>query len=165
MQAVTPLMLEITPWMVVALILYGAALFRRIERQDFLLAFRGNRLRHSNALMRSVVENSSEAILTISTDLIIELANPAAERLFGSDGGGLAGTTLNRILPSVTCAVDLESWLRNGDRGIEIEGVTQEGGAFEIEATVDRMSLDGMAHYILVARDITERKVQQNLLE
>jgi diguanylate cyclase (GGDEF)-like protein/PAS domain S-box-containing protein len=164
-QAVTPLMLEVIPWMVVALILYGVALFRRIERQDLLLTLRGNRLRHKSALMRSVVESSSEAIMTISADLIVELANPAAERMFGSEGGGLAGTTLARILPSVRHAADLESWLRNGDRAVEIEGVTQDGAAFEIEATIDKMSLNGMAHYVLVARDITERKAQQNLLE
>ncbi|MDH3230391.1 MAG: EAL domain-containing protein [Alphaproteobacteria bacterium] len=164
-QAVTSLMLEITPWIVVALILYGVALFRRIERQHFLLAFRGNRLRRSNALIRSVVECSSEAILTISDELVVELANPAAEAMFGAEPGGLAGRKVKRFLPSVTSESDLDSLLRGTHRGIELMGRALDGADVQVEATVDRMSVDGTVHYVLIARDIAERKAQQELLE
>lgn len=164
-QAVAPVMLELTPCAAVAVMLYGMALFRRIDRQEFVLAQRGNRMRRNSLLMRSVVENSSEAILTISKDLVIELANPAAESMFGGRVGGLAGSSLTRILPSATSGEILDSWQRNAEAGIEIRAVAPGGVVFEIEATVDTMSLDGSTHYILVARDITERKAQQHLLE
>ena len=164
-QWATPLMLEVTPWMVVALILYGVGLFRRIERQDFLLMLRGSRLRRSNALVRSVVESSSEAIVTVSGDLVVELANPAAEIMFDAGQGGLAGQALERLLPSVTNVGDLESLLRDTHRGIELVGRTLHGSEVQIEATVDRMSVDGTVHYLLIARDIADRKVQQELLE
>ncbi len=164
-QAATPLMLEITPWLIVAALLYMFALFRRIERQGFVLALRGNRLRHTNALMRSVVESSSEAILTTSGDLVVRVANQAAESMFESGPGGLAGRRLTRVLPSVTSVDDLESLIRTAQRGVELIGSTRGGHAVQIEATVDRMSVDGDAHYVLIARDISERKAQQELLE
>jgi len=165
LQAVWPVMIELTPCAAVAVMLYGMALFRRIDRQEFILARRGNRMRRNSALMRSVVENSSEAILTISEDMVIELANPAAESMFGGRAGGLAGSSLSLILPAATNGGILDSWQRTAESGIEVQAIAQDGTTFEIEATVDRMSLDGSSHFILVARDITERKAQQNLLE
>ncbi len=164
-QAVTPLMLEVTPWIVVAVGLFGIALFRRIERQGVLLTMRGSRLRHSSALMRSVVECSSEAILTISEGLVVEFANPAAELMLDAKPGDLAGQPISRILPSVTSADDLGALQRNPSRRIELEGRTRDGTGVHIEATVDKMSVDGTVHYVLVARDIGERKAQQEVLE
>ncbi len=164
-QAATPLMLDITPWTAIAALLYLFALFRRIERQGFVLALRGTRLRHTNALMRSVVESSSEAILTISDDLVIRLANPAAEALFGSASGVLGGQRLSRFLPGLTAIDDLEALAHDTPRGAELTGRTQSGDVVQIEATVDRASIDGQSHYVLVARDIAERKAQQELLE
>jgi len=164
-QAVLPVMLEVTPCAAVALMLYGMALVRRIDRQQFVLLHRGSRMRRNSMLMRSVVENSSEAILTISENLTIELANPAAECMFGDRDGGLSGSSLSHIVPAATSRDILDSWQRGNDRGIEIQAVVQGGAPLEIEATVDTMVLDGSTHYILVARDITERKAQQNLLE
>jgi diguanylate cyclase (GGDEF)-like protein/PAS domain S-box-containing protein len=164
-QAVTPMMLEITPWTVAAASLYGIALFRRIERQGVLLTLRGSRLRHRSALMRSVVECSSEAILTISEDLVVEFANPAAEFLLGTEQGGLAGQPVSRILPSITSADDMESMLRDPHRGAELEGRARNGVVVDIEATVDKMSVDGATQYVVIARDIGERKAQQEVLQ
>ncbi|UCH74112.1 MAG: EAL domain-containing protein [Rhodospirillales bacterium] len=164
-QAVFPVLLELTPCAAVAIMLYGTALVRRIDRQELVLTLRGNRMRRNNALMRSVVENSSEAILTISDGLIIELVNPAAARMFGEEASELTGRELDVILPAVKNRETLDAWHDNAEPGIELQAIARDGTGFEIEAMVDKMSLDGTCHYILVARDITERKAQQNLLE
>lgn len=164
LQVWTPLMLEVTPWILVSVLLYGMALARRIDRQELLLMLRGGRLRRSNALMRSIVESSSEAILTATEDLVIEVANPAAEAIFEAGKDGLAGQPLERFFPSLGDRVNLE---RLSDRGSgkELQGQRMDGTHFPLEATVDMMSAEGAIHYVVVARDVTERHAQQKLLE
>lgn len=165
LQIWTPMMLEVTPWILTALLLYGIALARRIDRQQLLLILRGSRLRHTNALMRSVVESSSEAIMTVSDDLVIELANPAAEAIFEAEGKGLAGRPLEQLFPKFRGTGKLEAWLAQSRRSFEFDGCRLDGTTFPAEATVDAMSVDGSKHYVVVARDVTERHAQQKLME
>jgi len=165
LQVWTPLMLEVTPWILVTVLLYGIALARRIDRQELVLLLRGSRLRHSNALMRSVVESSSEAILTVSGDLIIETANPAAEAIFEADDKGLAGRPLEKFLPKFRENGNLDICLSQSHRCVEIEGYRLDGSSFPLEATVDAMSVDGVDHFVVVARNVTERHAQQKLME
>ncbi|MCK5622944.1 MAG: EAL domain-containing protein [Alphaproteobacteria bacterium] len=164
-QIWTPLMLEVTPWILVAVLLYGIALARRIDRQELILMLRGSRLRHTNALMRSVVETSSEAIMTVSEDLIIEMANPAAEAIFDSVDKGLVGRPLEKFFPKFQETGKFEACLAHGHRSIEFAGRRMDGSIFPVEATVDAMSVDGLNHYVVVARDVTERHAQQKLME
>ncbi len=164
-QIWTQLMLEVTPWILTALLLYMIALSRRIDRQELILILRGSRLRQTNALMRSVVETSSEAILTVSEDLIIEMANPAAEAIFEAGDSGLAGRPLEKFFPLFREAGKLEAYLARGHRGIEFEGHRLDGSTFPAEATVDSMSVEGAIHYVVIARDVTERHTQQKLME
>lgn len=165
LQVWTPLMLEVTPWIVAAALLYVVALVRRIDRQELILILRGSRLRHTNALMRSVVETSSEAIMTVSEDLVIEMANPAAEAIFDAGDGGLAGQPLEKFFPLFREAGKLEACLARAHRNIEFEGSRLDGSTFPAEATVDAMSVEGANHYVVVARDVTERYAQQKLME
>ena len=165
LQIWTPMMLEVTPWILTAVLLYGIALARRIDRQEVILLLRGSRLRHTNALMRSVVESSSEAIMTVSADLVIEMANPAAEAIFDTDGMGLAGRPLEQLFPKFMGTGKLEAWLARSHRSIEFEGCRLDGTIFPVEATVDAMSVEGAKHYVVVARDVTERHAQQKLME
>jgi len=165
LQIWTPMMLEVTPWILTAVLLYGIALARRIDRQELILILRGSRLRHTNALMRSVVESSSEAIMTVSGDLVIEMANPAAEAIFDTDGMGLAGRPLEQLFPKFRGTGKLEAWLARSHRSIEFEGCRLDGTIFPVEATVDAMSVEGAKHYVVVARDVTERHAQQKLME
>jgi diguanylate cyclase (GGDEF)-like protein/PAS domain S-box-containing protein len=165
LQIWTPLMLEVTPWILVTVLLYVIALASRIDRQELILILRGSRLRHSNALMRSVVESSSEAILTVSDDLIIEMANPAAEAIFETGDKGLAGRPLEKFFPKFQANGNLEACLALGHRSIEFEGHRLDGSTFPLEATVDAMSVDGVNHYVVVARNVTERHAQQKLME
>lgn len=165
LQIWTPLMLEVTPWILVTVLLYSSALARRIDRQELLLIVRGGRLRHTNALMRSIVESSSEAILTVSDDLIVEVANPAAETIFESRGKGLAGRPLEQFFPLFQETGSLQRYLDQGHRTVEMQGCRLDGSRFPMEATFDAMTVEGASHYVVVARDVTERHAQQKLME
>ena len=165
LQLWTPLMLEVTPWILVTVLLYGIALARRIDRQELLLVARGGRLRRNNALMRSIVESSSEAILMVSDDLIVELANPAAEAIFRAGGDGLAGRPLEQLFPLFQEAGSLERYLSHDRRTVEMQGCRLDGSGFPLEATLDAMTVEGASHYVVIARDVTERHAQQKLME
>jgi diguanylate cyclase (GGDEF)-like protein/PAS domain S-box-containing protein len=115
--------------------------------------------------MRSVVESSSEAILTVSDELIVETANPAAEAIFEAGGEELAGRPLEKFFPKFQETENFEACLAQSRRGVEFEGRRLDGSTFPMEATVDAMSVDGVNHYVVVARDVTERHAQQKLME
>jgi len=165
LQIWTPLMLEVTPWILVALLLYGMALARRIDRQELLLIVRGGRLRHTNALMRSIVESSSEAILTVSDEFIVEVANPAAKTIFAAENEELAGRPLEQLLPMFGEPGTMEQFVAPAHRTRELYGRRLDGSQFPVEATFDAMRTEGKDRYVVVARDVTERHAQQKLME
>lgn len=165
LQRWTPMILEVTPWILVTVLLYGIALVSRIDRQELLLLVRGGRLRRSNALMRSIVESSSEAIMTVSDDLIVQMANPAAEAIFRTGARELTGRPLEELFPSFHETGSLERYLSQGHQTLEMEGRRPDGSSVPMEATFDAMTAGGASRYVIVARDVTERHAQQKLLE
>jgi diguanylate cyclase (GGDEF)-like protein/PAS domain S-box-containing protein len=165
MQFWTPMILEVTPWVLTTVLLYGIALARKIDRQEILLLIRGDRLRRSSALMRSIVESSSEAILTVGENMIIEVANPAAEAIFEVEETTLVGQPLSQFIPALADEKSLARVSERGPGGRELDGRRVDESVFPLEATVDMMSIDGAKHYVVVARDVTERYAQRKLLE
>ncbi len=160
-----PIMLEVTPWIAAVVILFVSELGFWIDRQELTLLVRGARLRRSTALMRSVVESSSDGILSVSRDLVIELANPAAETLFGAERNELIGRSLETLVPSFDSVEALTIHLAEQRGSREIEGVRVDGGEVPLEVTVDSMQLDGQQHFVVIGRDVTVRQAQQKLLE
>ncbi len=164
LQMRTPLMLEVTPWILLATLLYVSSLNAQIDNQGLQLMFRGIRQRRGNALMRSVVESSSDAILTMTEEMLVEVANPAAEAIFGVQSGALAGQRVEELLPELgDDSATLESLLSTG--AAEIEGINAEGTPIQLELTVSDMEVGGRRRFVVMARDISDRKAQQRLLE
>ena len=122
-------------------------------------------LRRLRAVSARLVESSSETILTVTADMIVRIANPAAEEMFEVGEQGLAGRRLDLFFPALTDAQALERLSERGAGGRELEGRRQDGSTFPVEATVDMIPARGEKHYVVVARDVTERHAQRKLLE
>ena len=117
-------------------------------------------------LLRTVLGSVSDAIVTIDTRGIVQLANPAAARQFGRPVDELVGRNVGVLMPDADRGRHdgyLAAYLRTGDArvigiGREVEGQRSDGTRFPAELTVTEFTLDGERHFTGVLRDITARR-------
>ncbi|MEE9250217.1 MAG: EAL domain-containing protein, partial [Alphaproteobacteria bacterium] len=165
-QAFSPLLLDTTPWMLVIQLSYGAGLTRRIDRQAIRLLVQGLRLRRIDTLMRNVVENSFDGIITISEKGVIETANSAAGRIFGFAPGNLPERHVETLVPALAEGVgDLAEYAHRACGVREVIGRRADGSTLPIELAVNSMMVDERRIYVAILRDITEFKAQRERLE
>ncbi len=115
----------------------------------------------------AIVDNSSEAIITIDDRGRIETFNPAASRLFGFQPADVLGQSVSLLMP--------ERWRRRHEdyvanmqsRGAEVtgkvrevEGQRQDGSRFPLEISIAPISdeYSNRNRYLGICRDISQRK-------
>ncbi|MEC5214092.1 PAS domain S-box-containing protein [Polaromonas sp. CG_9.5] len=127
-------------------------------------------LRDSERRMKAVLDNMDDGIITISDSGIIELINPAAERIFGYRREDVVGKNVSMLMPEPYHSEHdgyLTRYLRTGQakiigsgsgRGRELTGQRSDGGVFPMDLHVSEFYLEGRRQFIGSIRDITERK-------
>ena len=85
-------LLETTPWWLSLVGLYGFSLVRRIDQQNMRLVVQRLTLRRTESLMRHVVANSFDAIVTVDARGAVRTFNPAAQKMFGYVESAIVGT-------------------------------------------------------------------------
>jgi len=143
----------------IAVFLSGA--LRSLDEQTLRALSYALGLRRRDALLRSVVDSSSDAILCVDSAGAIRIANPSSARLFAGDRAHLPGTQLASLVP----AMRDQPLASLAGSVIETQGVTRAGAAFPVELTVSRVALADDELYTVIARDISERIAQQRELE
>lgn len=129
------------------------------------------RTRESETRLRSILATTRDGIVVVdSLGRVIDL-NPAAEQLFGHGRAELAGQTVGRFIPTAgyllkglkhkACsAADIVQ------RSHELTGRHKNGSHFPMEVSMGTMQTAGEERYVLVLRDITERKsAEEKLIE
>lgn len=142
-------------------------LARYQEHLEQLVAQRTNELSQAKERVEAILHNSTEGILLVQADLMIQQANPAFATLFTCN----PGTELGRSLLEFVETSDhgkvntLMATVLAGGKGstLEIRACRQKGGCFEAELGVGYI---GHVHnqnigLVCTLRDITERKAQE----
>lgn len=123
--------------------------------------------------LRSIMDTTVDGLMTINEMGVIETANPAAERIFGYNVGGLLGEKLANLIPDArgrrqsdarTVLKSLEA-VKGVPTGREVLGLRKEGATFPLEVSLSDFVLRDRVHYIAVMRDITERKRAEDKLK
>lgn len=122
---------------------------------------------------RSLVENGSDAIVSIDTESTILYANQAVERVFGYKPGDLVGEKLTIIMPDRfhTQHFDsVEQYLDTGERqldwnNIRLPAVHRDGHEVTLSITFEEHSYEGKKIFSGIMRDITERVERKEELE
>lgn len=124
-------------------------------------------LRKSEIVLRTVVDSTQEAIISIGEEGTVTLFNPAAERMFGLCAGDILGQSLDRLMPEEfrkPHAEYVKSYFASGKpdgavgRILELPGLRSNGEVFPMEISLSASEPGGKRFVIAVARDITERK-------
>lgn len=168
LQFYTPVLLDITPWMLLIIFSYAVSLVRRIDQQGLLLMFQGLEIRRRDTMMRNIVENSFEGIMTIDNKGFIESMNPAAIEMFGYSPEKIQGHHLGRLFPDLNeeCEEDeLFEFLRIGKGSHEIAGRRVDKNYFPVEAEISEIRIDNRTVFTAFIRDITEQSNLKRELE
>ncbi len=98
-QMAAPVMLDVAPLVLSVVTAVFASLVSRVRDLDLTVVGQSIALRRSSNLMRRVVENTFDGLLTLDRDGTIKSANPAAERILGRKSAELVERPLRELRP------------------------------------------------------------------
>ncbi|MFN7138598.1 MAG: sensor histidine kinase [Limisphaerales bacterium] len=123
-------------------------------------------LRDSEERMRAILDTAVEGIITIDARGIVELMNPAAEKIFGYTAADVIGKNVSMLMPSPYREEHdtyMDNYNRTGHRkiigiGREVVGQRKDGSVFPMDLAVSEVRLANKRLFTGFVRDITERK-------
>jgi diguanylate cyclase (GGDEF)-like protein/PAS domain S-box-containing protein len=108
-------------------------------------------------------EHSASGLLTCDRHGTVLLCNPVAAQLLGGTPEAICREPIDRWLaPLIDCSQPEGTTLVAGQW--ETLAQRMDGSEFPVELTVSDAVLDGRAQFILIVRDITDRKLTQERL-
>jgi two-component system, cell cycle sensor histidine kinase and response regulator CckA len=132
-------------------------------------------LQSGSAEWRAIVEQLSDAVLTMDESHRVRAMNAAAERLFGRTFESMVGRDVGELMPErfrASHGASVEAFARSKEvsrhlAGARIvTGLRADGTEVPLEATVSRTTVDGETRMCIVMRDVSarlelEREVEQ----
>ncbi len=154
----------------------------RLERLDELARDLGSliqrkraeeAMRASGQRISAVLDHVVDGLITFDESRRVESFNPAAQRLFGYEGGEVIGQDLMLLIAESHRAEfipQLRNTLRPGKRhpssaAYETQGRRKDASVFPLELSINQVRLGNGPLYLGLLRDITERKAQTEALE
>jgi PAS domain S-box-containing protein len=122
---------------------------------------------HKENLLQMVVSATRESMISIGSDGLITLFNPAAEEMFGYKKEDILGEPLEVLMPEQyrrRHGQYVKSYFETGKPDgiigstVELPALRSDGRIFQMEMSLSAGLLGNEQFVIAVARDITERK-------
>jgi PAS domain S-box-containing protein len=122
---------------------------------------------HSHAALAAIVDIAADGIIALDDSFRIVRFNRGAERIFGWTETEMIGQPLDRLLPMGARAVH-RGHVRTFAEGTsdarqmadrrEIAGLRKNGEQFPAEASIARLTMDGERTFMVMLRDVSERR-------
>jgi PAS domain S-box-containing protein len=125
-----------------------------------------NALRESEAQMRAILSTAVDGIITINDRGVIELFNPAAERIFGYKAEEVLGQNVSLLMP-IPHRDEHEHYMaryfRTGEASIigigrQVAGRRKDGVVIPLELAVSEVPSGPRRLFTGIVRDISDRK-------
>jgi diguanylate cyclase (GGDEF)-like protein/PAS domain S-box-containing protein len=163
LYAAERLVLDVTPFAVALVAMFVAATARSLDQETWRALAYAVGVKRRDALLKSVVESSSDCILCIDERGIIRTANPATSRLFGCPHAALLDAPLADFVPGLLSDPDVGLASLAGTM-LERTVRTKGGRKLPVEIALSKVATeDGL--YTAILRDMSERQAQQRALE
>ena len=163
-QANLPLMVETAPWLTAVSAAFLMALVERLRDLDLRLIGQAILLRRTDALMRQVVENSSDGLLVIDDQGKVRSVNPAAERMLGQPATGIVGQHFFDVIatPSHQPPIHSLSRMAYADRPSQMELTRPDGSTLIADVGLSRLpEQQPNAVFVAQLHDVTEMKMRE----
>ncbi|HEU5138264.1 MAG TPA: EAL domain-containing protein [Steroidobacteraceae bacterium] len=159
------LLLDTAAPMLAVTLLFVAVTVRALEKQTWRALSFALGMRRRDALLKSVVQSSTDCIVCVNEAGIIKTANPAASRLFGCATYELIDEPIAKFITLL--AGDGASARLGALHGVirECDARTLDGEVFPVEISMSRVRLNTEKLYTAIVRDIRERRTQQRRLQ
>lgn len=139
--------------------------FSTPEAEKRAVEARNSEIRSTPSRLELILDNIGAGILVANDDGIIEILNPAAERLFGFNKAELLGKHVSILIsmhgdsPNEQSEAPLGRDIRRFvGRESEVNGRRRDGTRFPMALTVESLILDGRTFYTALMTDISEPK-------
>ena len=124
------------------------------------------KLRRSEAQVRTIIETAVDGVILIDEVGSIRMYNVACEAMFGFTSEEVLGENVKLLMPDPYYRQHdsyLANYRKTGERkiigiGREVEGRRKNGTTFPMELSVGEASLEGATTFVGILRDISERK-------
>jgi PAS domain S-box-containing protein len=122
---------------------------------------------------RRIVDNASDAIISVDESNIVVMANPAAAAMFSTSVAEMRGKPLAHFIhaPSGAGAGSPRDYFhagngRAGRRATDYAatGVRRTGQLFPVEGSISGITADGRQTYTVILRDVSDRHMVQQKL-
>jgi PAS domain S-box-containing protein len=120
-----------------------------------------------NARYDAVVLTAPDAIVTLSSDGVIQMANPAAGRQFGYDPKELTGLPVTALMRNHEPWETVWSAVKKGtplNRPVELMARRKDGSATFLEVSASGWESDKRLFVTAILRDVNERRAAENAL-
>lgn len=118
-----------------------------------------DQLQKSEAQKSAILESAKDSIITLSKDGIIKSFNNHTATMFKYKKPELLNKSINKLIDGLSeKMVELDSKLP-----IEFLGIRKNAETFYVEITISKMNMITDDGYVLIVRDINERKANENL--
>ena len=144
-----------------------------IEKADPRAVAAEQALRRTDAKIAAILEIAADAIIALDAEMLITQFNEGAAAMFGYAKGELIGRSLDVLIPERfrsshtghvrSFANSGVASRRMGERR-EIFALRKDGAEFPAEASIAQLRFEDESMYLVVLRDVTERKRTEALL-
>jgi PAS domain S-box-containing protein len=129
-------------------------------------------LRDTAMRLKAVVDTAVDAVILIDAQGIVQMFNPACERLFGYRAEEVVGNNVKTLMPSPYRDEHdgyLANYLRSGHAkiigiGREVTGRRKDGSTFPMNLSVGEAKQGGTSSFVGVIHDLTEAKRTEQAL-
>jgi PAS domain S-box-containing protein len=156
--------------LVIGLLASTAALYL-FNQLDWELDEQASRLRESNLYLQAVFNKVVDGIIILNERGYIQSVNAAAGEIFAYQPDELCGKHLQRLMAelfSEDSGQVMRSLVGNNQDKLRLQqetvGRQKDGKTFPMEFAISKMQLDNEHLFIVIVRDITERKRSQETL-
>jgi diguanylate cyclase (GGDEF)-like protein/PAS domain S-box-containing protein len=152
------------PMLAIAL-LFVTATVRSLDIQTWRAISYAVGMRRRDALLKSVVQSSTDCIVCIDDNGIIKTANPAASRLFDCPAYDLVDEPIAKFITLLAGEGAGARLAALHGRIRECDARTLGGEIFPVEISVSRVRLNSERLHTAIVRDIRERRAQTKRLQ